>query len=185
MGSSNESHDPTSPGDANRSVEFVALYSESYPRLHYFLLALLPTSNDAADVLQETSLVLWKKFDTFQTGTNFFAWACRIARLQAMKHYDRMNRTDRLFDTTTLERLADDAMSIAAKPTPQLEILESCLSELNESDRMLIRRRYETGAVVNRMAAEMDVSANLLSKTLGRIRRALLACVEKKMAHEW
>lgn len=184
MSSPNASNDRSYPGEPDRSVEFVALYSEYYPRLHYFLLALLPTSNDAADVLQETSLVLWKKFDTFQTGTNFFAWACKIARLQAMKHHERANRNGRLFDTTTLERLADDAIAAASEATPQLEILESCLSELNESDRVLIRRRYEPGAVVNQMAAEMEVTANLLSKSLGRIRRMLLACVEKKMAGE-
>ena len=184
MADSNAPDDLDSPGHLDRSVEFVKLYSDCYPRLHYLLLALLPTSNDAADVLQETSLVLWKKFDTFQPGTNFLAWASRIARLQAMKHYERMNRSGRLFDDTTLELLAEDAVSAASEPTPKLEVLKSCLEELREPDRLLIRRRYEPGAVVNDMAAEMDISANLLSKTLGRIRRALLVCVESKMAQD-
>ena len=80
------------PAHADRMAEFVELYAKYYPRIQYYLMALLPTSNDAADVLQETSLVLWKKFDSFETGTNYLAWACKIARLQALKHYQRASR---------------------------------------------------------------------------------------------
>ena len=70
--------------DAHRpdpTGEFLELYSHNYPRLQFYLTSLMPMADDAADVLQETSLVLWKRFDTYETGTNFFAWACKIARL--------------------------------------------------------------------------------------------------------
>lgn len=173
---------PASPSKQDRTAEFVALYSENYQRLQYFLLALLPTSNDASDVLQETSLVLWDKFETFQTGTNFFAWACKIARLQSLKHFERNKHRARPFDDETLERLAEDAAEYAAQTEPRIEVLESCLKDLPESDRTLIRRRYETDASVNKIAEEIGVTANRLSKSLGRIRRALMACLERKLA---
>src|SRR5262245_45344629 len=83
---------------ADRMAEFVELYSRYYPRLQYYLMALLPSANDASDVLQESSLVLWEKFGTYESGTNFYAWACKIARLQALKFRNRMGRTAMVLD---------------------------------------------------------------------------------------
>ena len=165
--------------------EFVELYSQSYQRLQYYVLALVPNSSDSADVLQETSLVLWRKFDSFESGTNFFAWACKIARLQTMKLYDRKKRSAKLFDACTLEKLAEEAMEAADRPSVPLEVLESCLERLPASDKNLIRRRYEADSSVNQIAEEIGLSANLLSKSLGRIRRALLTCVERKLVQAW
>jgi RNA polymerase sigma-70 factor (ECF subfamily) len=161
----------------------VELYSQHYPRLQYYLMALLPTADDAADVMQETSLVLWRKFETFQIGTNFLAWACKIARLQAMKHYERTNRT-RPFDTAVLEKLAVEAEEVAARPAIPLEVLESCLEKLSDADRALIRRRYEPGSSVKELALDIGRSANSLSKSLGRIRRALLECIQRRLPQE-
>jgi RNA polymerase sigma-70 factor, ECF subfamily len=166
-------------------AQFVELYSQHYPRLLYYLMALLPNGDDAADVMQETSLVLWNKFDSFEIGTNFLAWACKIARLQTMKHYERNSRSAKLFDTSTLEKLAVDAMDSAARPSVPLEVLESCLARLSESERKLIRRRYEHGSSVKQLAIDIGRTADSLSKSLGRIRRALLQCLERKLPQEW
>ena len=173
------------PIRSDRMEQFVELYSQHYARLQYYLMALLPTSHDAVDVLQETSLVLWKKFDTFEPGTNFMAWACKIARLQAMKQYQRDSRSPKLFESTVLDKLAKDAEEAANRPTARLEILENCIGRLSETDRMLIRRRYEHGSTVKRLAVDIGRTANSLSKSLGRIRRALLNCMEQQLPQEW
>ena len=128
---------------------------------------------------------MWKKFDSFEIDTNFFAWACKIARLQTLKHYDRNRRGGTLLDRSVLEKLSRDAMQFDAGRQMPLEALESCLAGLSESDRKLIRRRYEPHTTVNQIAAEIGLSANMLSKSLGKIRRVLLACVERKLAREW
>lgn len=172
------------PPDPERTSEFVELYSRHYPQLQYYLMALLPTSSDAADVMQETSLVLWRKFDSFELGTNFFAWACKIARLQALKHFERKNRAAKLFESGTLEKIAADAFEAAQRTSLPLAILESCLQRLPESEQRIIRRRYGEKATVKQMAAEIGISANLLSKSLGRMRRTLLACIERKLGAE-
>jgi RNA polymerase sigma-70 factor (ECF subfamily) len=179
-----KSSEAIGPLDPERTAQFVELYSQHYPKLQYFLMALLPTSNDAADVMQETSLVLWRKFDTFEIGTNFFAWACKIARLQTLKHFQRNHRSTKLFENQTLEKIATDALQAAERNSVPLELLESCLQKLPESDRKIIRRRYEAGVTVKQIAAEIGLSANLLSKSLGRMRRALLACIERKLAED-
>jgi RNA polymerase sigma-70 factor (ECF subfamily) len=168
----------------DRMAAFVELYSGNYPRLQYYVMTLLPGANDVADVLQETSLVLWKKFDTFEPGTNFFAWACKIARLQVMKHRERQGRSARLFELRVMELLADEAGDEEQARIPPLPILRGCLDKLSEQERSLILRRYTPGMSVKDLATEVGRSANSLSHTLGRIRRCLLECVKRSQSGE-
>jgi RNA polymerase sigma-70 factor, ECF subfamily len=168
----------------DRVAEFLELYSMHYPRLQFYVTALLPTANDAADVLQEVSMVLWRRFETFELGTNFFAWACKIARFQVMKYRERQGRSTRLFDNSLLEKLAADAADENVVSQVPLRALENCLGKLSEVDRSLIRRRYQPGMTVQQIAADHGRSANALSKSLGRIRRALLECIDRTLALE-
>jgi len=138
----------------------------------------------AADVLQEVSMVLWRRFETFELGTNFFAWACKIARFQVMKYRERQGRSARLFDNSLLEKLAADAADENVVCQVPLQALENCLGKLSEVDRSLIRRRYQPGMTVQQIAADHGRSANALSKSLGRIRRALLECIDRTLALE-
>lgn len=69
--------------------EYVKLMTDHQWPLRGFILSLMPGSPDVGDVLQETNLVLWQKRRQFKLGTNFFAWACRIARYEVMHHRDQ------------------------------------------------------------------------------------------------
>jgi RNA polymerase sigma-70 factor (ECF subfamily) len=162
------------------TAEFLELYSHNYPRLQFYLMTLLPVADDAADVLQETSLVLWRKFDTYQTGTNFFAWACKIARLQALKHRERRGKSALTFSEELLDTLAEEAADERFGPGGAVRHLRQCLERLSRRDQELIQKRYEPGMTVNRLAEEIGRTANSLSKSLGRIRRNLLECIIRK-----
>src|SRR6478672_6526593 len=151
------------------TAEFLELYSHNYPRLQFYLMTLLPIAEDAADVLQETSLVLWKKFDTYTTGTNFFAWACKIARLQVLKHRERRGKAALMFDDHLLETLAVEAAEDRFAPINSLRHLRQCLGRLSERDQQLICKRYEPGMSVAQLATNIGRTANSLSKSLGRI----------------
>ena len=168
----------------DRVAEFLELYSSHYPRLQFYVTALLPTANDASDVLQETSMVLWRKFDSFEIGTNFFAWACKIARFQVMKYRERQGRSARLFDTSLLEKLAVEACDERMVQGVPLQALENCLGKLAEGDRTLIRQRYQPNTTVQQLASDIGRSANSVSKSLGRIRRVLLECIDRTLALE-
>ncbi|MCE9547843.1 MAG: sigma-70 family RNA polymerase sigma factor, partial [Planctomycetia bacterium] len=71
-----------------RVDEFMRLFTAHEPRIYGYIHSLVPRRPDADDLAQETHIVLWQKFDDFQSGTNFFAWACQIARNKVM-HYRR------------------------------------------------------------------------------------------------
>lgn len=169
----------------NRVAEFLELYSTHFPRLQMFVASLMPhTQEDAADVLQETSLVLWRNFHEYASGTNFFGWACKIARLQVLKAFGRRKKGPRAFDAELLDLIAAEAESEYGVQGAVLLMLENCLAKLTEADRTLIWRRYQPGATVQLIAAELGRTANSLSNSLGRIRRSLLECVDRNLAIE-
>lgn len=78
-------------------------------RLYAFIYALVRNPADAEDVLQECNLVLWRKAAEYQPGTDFMAWAWRIAQLQVMAFRKRKARAREHFDDTLIARLADEA----------------------------------------------------------------------------
>ncbi|MCU0779534.1 MAG: hypothetical protein MUF04_00370 [Akkermansiaceae bacterium] len=72
--------------------EFVRLLTEHQWAIRGFIPSLMPGSPDIGDVLQETNLVMWKKRSQFAPGSNFMAWASRIARYEVLHHRDRMRK---------------------------------------------------------------------------------------------
>ena len=165
--------------EARRGEQFVSLYSGHQRRLYLYTLTLLPTLIDAEDVLQEANLVLWRKFDQYQPGTNFFAWACRIIHYEVLKYREKHARAAKLLEPDVLDRLAQLAVeNVEHLDEFHRRALIDCMARLSLGDRELIRQRYLEAMAVQAMAAAMNRSPNAVSKSLGRIRRLLLDCIE-------
>ncbi len=153
-------------------------------RIYGFILALVRDWADADDLMQETTAVLWRKFDTFEEGTNFVAWALKTARFQVMNHQkQRRVRRARLSDRN-LEAIADRLASAQDRPGPRREALDGCLNQLSEHERELIRLRYEPGLTTNDVADQVGRSIHAVYKALNRIHARLLECVRRTLAIE-
>ena len=61
------------------SAELVQLMIKYQRRIFAYIHTLVPSRNDAEDILQEASLTICEKFKDFEIGTNFYSWACQIA----------------------------------------------------------------------------------------------------------
>jgi RNA polymerase sigma-70 factor (ECF subfamily) len=167
------------PGD-----EFVQLFTRNQRRLYLFILGQCPSPADAEEILQETNIVIWKKFHQFEPGTNFTAWACRIARFEVLKFRER-HRRDRLQFSDEFVRQVAEA---SAESSPMLEArrqaLAKCLEKLRPQDRELIRKRYATGQSGQSVAEALQRPVNSIYQSLGRIRRVLLECVNRQLSAE-
>src|SRR5690606_1942058 len=78
--------DSSSAGAPANAEEFTRLYAECQKRLFIYISLLMPNTADAHDVLQDTNLVLWQKFEQFEPGTSFFAWAREVARYRVLRY---------------------------------------------------------------------------------------------------
>jgi len=170
--------------EETREDEFLRLFARSQRGLHAYILALVFDPNTAADLLQETNIVLWRKFEQYERGSNFFAWAREIARLSVLRHRRTNSRRIATLDPHLLEELAE-RFSQWPEPTGRdQEALSGCLDKLKDTDRELIVARYRPGATVGGMAARLGRPENSVSQSLCRIRRVLAECVERTLRAE-
>ena len=88
---------------------FVRNLTNCQPSLYAYILSLLPNRDDANDVLQDANLVMWRRSAEFAEGTNFLAWAYKIARYKVLSHHRDQHRSRQVFDDALFAQLADVA----------------------------------------------------------------------------
>ena len=163
---------------------FIELLTLHQHRILMFILSLVRNQSDAEELLQETSLVLWNKFDEFEQGTSFKAWAFRVAYLKVLKYWEK-RKDDRLrFDQEFLERVAEMASKTSDTACRQEEALARCLEKLPVKDLDLIRFRYQRGGTVKTAAEKLERSKQAVYQALTRIRQKLHDCVRMTLAVE-
>ena len=64
--------------------EFVEMLTEAQQKIHGFILKRLVDHHQTNEVLQLTNIVLCRKANDFQIGTNFMAWALTVANFQIL-----------------------------------------------------------------------------------------------------
>lgn len=175
---SDESNQNSDPGE-----EFVSLLVEHEPKVKAFLRGLLPSWNDVDEVIQEASLVAWRKYHQFEPGTAFGGWFLTIARFEALKHRRKIARTPLVFSNDVWELLAEEAAKDAPAQTRR-QHLESCLSELQPHQREVILKVHSPGVVIRDVAEAAGKSEQAFYKVVQRLRSALHQCVSKSLAAE-
>ena len=166
----------------DRVSEFSTLYTLHKQQLQGFARSLIPNRADAEDVLQRSSVVLWAKFDQYEPGTNFMAWAVRVVHLEAQKQRRRYSRDRHRFGDAFLEAVARQAVdeNLVAQQQARERVLAMCLSTLGAEARGLLHARYVDGVETEQLAATFRRSVDGIYKALSRLRRALRDCVNAK-----
>ncbi len=163
--------------------EFLRLFSRYSRRVYEFVFALLLRHADADEVFQNTCLVLWKKFSTYDPQGSFYNWACRIAYLEMLKHRRRSKRLH-LLTEDALAALANKMLTHADDLNARQEALEECLKKLNPQDHRLIEQRYHEHRAPKEIAESRAQSVYSIYRALARIHSMLLNCVQLRMSRE-
>lgn len=176
----------TSPIEAERDQyeRFVQLFARNEAGIRAFVWSLLPVAHHTDEVVQETSLVLWRKFSDYQTGTDFLSWALTIARFEVLKYRRNLARDRHVFDPEVLAMLADEAAAETGRLAQERGALADCVERLPAKQRELIRASYAQGVTICQVAEKLGRSATSLYKALNRIRGVLLDCIQTSLARE-
>lgn len=167
-----------------RAELLVRLLSKHQGELFRYIFALLPHEEDARDVLQETSVALYRKFADYDADKPFLAWAYRFAYLEVLKQRERNQRRTRHLHGELLERLARERQEQEPVLQVRLQALELCLQDLPPDDRELIRCRYQGQTSAEEMARQAGASRRTFFRKLDRIRRSLRECINRRLAME-
>ena len=167
------------------TVEFAALLRRHQTRLYAYIHSLVRDLNDADDLFQQTTLILWKKFAEFDPARSFFSWACGIARLE-VANFLRGRGRQRLYFSDDLNLLLIEAQ--ADVPDEELEdrrdALARCVEKLRQRDRELLDECYGDTSGVHEAAGRRGRSPQSIYNSLRRIRRALFECIARTLERE-
>lgn len=170
----------------DKSKLFLRLFLQNQRRLYAYILTLLPHRADADDVLQETSLTMWDKFDASGPPTDFLAWGRRVAYHKVLDFYKKSRRAQSRLSQIFLERVA----AVAAQDSTNLQLddrreaLAGCMEKLAERDRDLLSRRFADGATTQSTSEQLGRSVDAVYKSLAKLRQSLFECVQKTLARE-
>jgi len=161
------------------SPEFRELYTGNQSRIYAFILSVLNNPDQAAEVLQETNVVLWEKSAQFTPGTSFIAWALQTAKFQIMAYRQR-NRRDRLvFSEKAMELIAQTAMQQELAESDRKSALENCLQRLGPKAIQMLEMRYTSNLPLSEIAQAIGRSYSATGVSMHRIRAGLADCIEQ------
>lgn len=174
--------DPASARQPDRQAEFVALLTGSHGRLMGYLMSLVGRRHDAEDVLQKASVTMWQKFDSFELGTDFMAWASTVCFYEA-KNFQRLSaRAPLCFDDRLLAVLASERLVDIGHREERLAALDRCLEKLPEKDRRLLQAAYIDQQGIASLAEQLGRAPQTLYNRLNILRRSLAECVDRRLA---
>lgn len=174
---------PTQRGDDDQA-QFVRLLTQNERRIYGFILSLVPNWNDADEILQETNVTLWKEFDKFQPGTNFAAWAIRVAHFHVLTWRKKVARGRLVFDQQFVDYVADQHENDDSLAEARHQALGSCIDELTVRNQELLSRCYAAEATIANVAESLERTTDSVYKALQRIRLALHKCVNRRLAQD-
>jgi RNA polymerase sigma-70 factor (ECF subfamily) len=169
------------------SDQFVDLVTPHQSQLLGYLYAILRNSQDAEDVLQQTYLELWRKFDQYDPSQSFFGWARQFARIQAIQFLRKSRRHRLQFSSALIDLLADEILAEPqqySQESARLRSLRACIGRLRESDQKLVRQCYRDHLTFRQIAEMLGRSPQSLGNSLRRIRITLLECIQRTLAAE-
>lgn len=163
---------------------FLSLFLHSEREIFRYVAALVPSVADAEDIVQQTALALWEKFDTYDPAQPFTPWACRFALNKTRQWMERRQRWQALLAGGLAEELALRREALQPELEARLKQLEGCLGKLSEDQRALIEGYYYHRAPVDKLAERSGRTVAATYKLLQRIRRALQVCIENALERE-
>jgi RNA polymerase sigma-70 factor, ECF subfamily len=176
-----ESYNKSEPGHTS-TPEFLRLFCENQSRLFSYVLVMVPNWHDAEEILQDTSVALWQSFSQFQPGTDFWSWAKTTAFHRVLSFRKRQKRLAVLLSNQFIEAVAEEYGKLTDELEEQLQALAKCVEKLSPEESQLITACYEPSVVIRDVATQLGQPAGTVYKSLTRIRRALMKCIEETLS---
>ena len=171
--------------DSPTSTEtLVLLLTQHQEPLFRYIFSLVPREADARDILQETSLALYRKFAEYDTTRPFLPWAYRFAYLQVQKHREKSARSPLLFSEDVMDLLASERTHIEPRLDERLRLLDACLQKLTPQDQELVTSRYAMRQSAEEMMSRFSLSRRTHFRNLELLRQRLHDCVTRQLQSE-
>ncbi|MEQ8211279.1 MAG: sigma-70 family RNA polymerase sigma factor [Lacipirellulaceae bacterium] len=175
----------------SKETQFIKLFVAAERKFLGYLITLLPTVEDAEELMQETSIVIWEKFDEFlatQEGEpnidRFVAWGCKVAFYKVLNHRRKRASKSKQLSEEVIELISSawlhkqESYELGDRQTA----LRRCLEKLPAAKRDLLHDYYWQKQDVKHIAKKNQQTTASVYKLLQRIRISLHKCIEQRLA---
>jgi RNA polymerase sigma-70 factor (ECF subfamily) len=169
------------PTPSEHTLQVQRLFVQHQQVVLYYVLTIEPNLGDAQDIVQETFLTVSRKAATYALGTNFPAWACTVARYQALQFQRSRARAAARLDEDVMDMLYGEDAVTPEMLEPRTYALKRCLGKLAPKSADLIRRRYHLGQMPEDIAPAVGWTPNSVRVALTRARQTLRTCVDRSL----
>ncbi|WP_235207762.1 MULTISPECIES: sigma-70 family RNA polymerase sigma factor [unclassified Alteromonas] len=163
------------------SDAFATLFESEKQRLYSYIYAFVLDKAAADDIFQETSVILWKEFETFEQGTSFRKWSNTIV-FNCVRTYRRQQKKLVLGLSDELFEQLISSSSHQENSDEKWRILQHCVSHLSDSAYQLYFGFYIENLSAQALADKTGRSIFGIRKSIHLLRRTLFDCVDKEKA---
>ena len=168
----------------NKHEQYLRLLMLNDRNIYSYILAMVPNVNDADDIMQETTIVMWRKFDDFKPGMDFVAWGMTVARYQVLSYYKKLKNSKICYS----ESLLDSIEKVVEKTIPEMDeklnALNKCVQKLSVSQRRVLKLRYDKKMTFKEIGVHISKSTRATFYTISKIHQILLGCVKTTQTEE-
>ncbi|WP_020591321.1 RNA polymerase sigma factor [Kiloniella laminariae] len=165
-------------GDEHAFADFYRLFEKC---LFRFIKSKLNDSFEAADILNETLLEVWRKADTFEGRSKVSTWLFGIAYYKTV---DRMRkRTDIPMDEENFPETADDSPDAMAclLSAERGEHIRYCLDRLKAVQKAVMELAFFQDLPYGEIARIVDCPENTVKTRMFHAKQAMKHCLSSRM----
>ena len=162
------------PETSEKGSQLLQLFARHIRELRAYSRLILPSVDPIDDVMQEASIVIWKKQEQLRNEEEFLPWAKTIVRNISFRHRRKAVTDRHVFDDELVDRILHEEESEhdgeAGADSKEYCALMACLNKLPDDRRQLILAPYGKPGTVKEIAEQSTRSPNSLYKLLQRLR---------------
>lgn len=156
---------------------FLYLLTPVQGRIYAYIMSRWPNKSDADDIMQETISILWKKFDTYEPGTEFLAWTFTTAKYVLSGFRRRHQKNPIQFSEEALAALESQSEEFLSDYLSQIELLRQCIQKLEFKEAKLLELKYESGLSSQKIATHFGMSLRTFYRVLSKTLSTLMRCM--------
>ncbi|RXR17219.1 sigma-70 family RNA polymerase sigma factor [Flavobacterium amnicola] len=154
--------------------QFKDIYSTYSQKVHRLCLGYTGDSMQADDLLQEVFIKVWENLEKFRGESQVSTWLYRITVNTCLLYIRNAKKTTKVDIEKTVLKISEDT----DEKENQIQLLYKCISELPESDRLIITLLLEEVPYAE-IASITDISEGNLRVKIHRIKQQLSTIYSK------
>lgn len=177
----NRTRDIDTGQDRETQERFTELLRQNAQSLRAFVFSLIPQQEAVDEILQESSIAMWRKFGDLHDESGFLKWAFAVIYYELLVYRRKKARSKLFFDTELLEQITAETTKEDGYFQYQWEAFRQCYSRLDADDQASLTKVYQEGSTIREAAISEGKSPDAYYKYLRRLRTRLANCVARQL----